>query len=148
MKRPPRPPKEPVINREMALGLIVVPIVDTIAILCVFAEGLALYPGNLAAAQTMAFIALCVSELLRAYTARSEHISIFSQGVFSNKWMQPAVASSLLLVLMTIYVPFLRPFFGTVYLGLSDWLVILPFVFMAPIAAEIVKIINRKIAKK
>jgi hypothetical protein len=62
--------------------------------------------------------------------------------------MQLAVGSSMFLVLITVYVPFFRPFFGTVYLGLSDWLVILPFVFMAPIAAEIVKIINRKIAKK
>jgi Ca2+-transporting ATPase len=112
--------------------------------LCVFAIGLSRYPGSLATAQTMTFAALCSSELLRAYTARSEHYSILSIGVFSNRWMQWAVGSSLFLVLITVYVPFLRPFFGTTFLGLNDWLIMLPFILMAPVAAEIVKVFLRK----
>jgi P-type Ca2+ transporter type 2C len=148
MKRPPRPTREPVINREMAAGLIAVPIVDTIAMLSVFAIGLSRYPDNLAAAQTMAFVTLCLSELLRAYTARSEHYSLFFIGFFSNRWMQWAVGSSLFLVVITVYVPFLRPFFGTVFLGVSDWLRMIPFILMAPAAAEIVKIFLRRCARK
>lgn len=148
MKRPPRPTKEPVINRDMAVGLITIPIVDTIALLSVFSIGLKLHPGNLSMAQTMAFVTLCCSELLRAYTARSEHYSVFSIGVFSNKWMQWAVVSSLVLVLITVYVPFLRPFFGTSFLGISEWIEILPFIFAAPVAAEVVKIVLRKMAQK
>jgi Ca2+-transporting ATPase len=148
MKQPPRPTKESVINREMAAGLSTVPIVDTIAMLSVFAIGLSRYAGNPVTAQTMTFVALCSSELLRAYTARSEHYSIFSIGVFSNRWMQWAVGSSLFLVLITIYVPFLRPFFGTSFLGLTDWLIMLPFIFAAPVAAEIVKIFLRRGAGK
>jgi Ca2+-transporting ATPase len=144
MERPPRPTKEPVINKEMAAGLSTVPIIDTIAMLFVFAIGLSRYPENLAAAQTMAFVALCCSELLRAYTARSEHHSIFSIGVLSNRWMQWAVGSSLFLVLITVYIPFLRPFFGTTFLSLTDWLIMLPFIFAAPVAAEIVKIFLRR----
>ena len=144
MKRPPRPTKEPVINKDMAAGLLSVPIVDTIAMLLVFAIGLLRYPSSPATAQTMAFVALCCSELLRAYTARSEHYSIFSVGVFSNRWMQWAVGSSLFLVLITVYVPFLRPFFSTTFLGVTDWLIMLPFILMAPIAAEIVKIFLRR----
>jgi Ca2+-transporting ATPase len=147
MERPPRPTKESVINKEMAVGLMIVPIIDTIAMLCVFAIGLSAYPGNLSVAQTMAFVTLCSSELLRAYTARSEHYSVFSVGVFSNKWMQWAVGSSLFLVLITVYVPFLRPFFGTSFLGLTDWIEMLPFIFAAPVAAEVVKIFVRKISK-
>lgn len=148
MERPPRPTKEPVINREMAAGLIAVPIVDTIAILSVFSIGLRLYPDSLATAQTMAFVTLCMSELLRAYTARSEHYSIFSIGIFSNRWMNWAVLSSMALVLIPIYVPFLRPFFGTRFLGLMDWVEMIPFMLMAPVAAELVKIYLRKTAKR
>ena len=144
MKRPPRPTKEPVINREMLTGLLTVPVVDTIAILVVFAIGLSRYPDNIAVGQTMAFTALCLSELLRAFTCRSEHYSIFSIGPLSNRWMLWAVGSSLFLVLITVYVPFLRPFFDTVPLGVSEWVVIIPFMFMAPIAAEIVKVFLRK----
>lgn len=144
MKRPPRPTKEPVINRGMSVGLVVVPIIDTIAILSVFSIGLERFPGNLAAAQTMAFITLCCSELLRVYAARSEHFSVFTIGLFSNRSMQWAVASSLFLVLITVYVPFVRTFFGTASLSISDWIVMVPFILMAPVAAEIVKVFLRK----
>jgi P-type Ca2+ transporter type 2C len=148
MKKPPRPTKEPIINKNMRIGLVIVPIVDTIAILTVFWIGLSRYPGHLEAAQTMAFVTLCLSELLRAYTSRSENYSIFSIGVFSNRWMQIAVASSLILVLITVYIPFFRTFFGTAFLGLNDWILMLPFMFMASIAAEITKIFVRRMTDK
>lgn len=144
MKRPPRPTKEPVINRDMATGLTVLPVIDMIAILSVFYIGLSRYPESIAAAQTMAFITLCCSELLRAYTARSEYYGVFSLGIFSNKWMQVAIMSSLALVLITVYLPFLRPFFGTVFLGFNDWMIMLPFILMAPVGAEILKIFLRR----
>ena len=146
MKRPPRPAKEPVINREMAAGLLIIPLVSAITILVVFSIGQSRHPENPAIAQTMAFVALCVSELLRAYTSRSEHHSVLSIGVFSNRWMNLAVLSSLLLILIPVYVPFLRPIFGTGFLGLTDWFDMLPFIFMSPAAAELVKIYLRKTA--
>ncbi|HYI88060.1 MAG TPA: HAD-IC family P-type ATPase [Burkholderiales bacterium] len=143
MSHPPRPPKEPVINRDMAIGIGVIALVDAIAILTVFYLGLQRYPGHLEAAQTIAFVTLCVSELVRAFTARSEYHSIFSIGVFSNRWMVWAVSASLLLVLMVVYVPFLQPFFDTVPLTLDDWLMMLPFFFASAIAMELLKLYFR-----
>ena len=81
----------------MAIGIGVVGVVDALAILAVFFIALDRYPGNLAAAQTIAFVTLCCSELVRAFTARSEYHSIFSIGVFSNRWMVWAVGISLAL---------------------------------------------------
>ena len=144
MKYPPRPPKEPVINRDMAIGIAVIAVVDTIAILMAFQLGLQRYPGSLEAAQTIAFVTLCSSELIRAYTARSEYSSVFAIGVFSNKWMNWAVMASFLLVLTVVYVPFLNPFFDTVPLTLDDWLLMLPFFFASPIAMELVKLYFRR----
>jgi Ca2+-transporting ATPase len=144
MKHQPRPPKEPVINRDMAVGISVIAVVDAIAILLAFYFGLQRYPGHLEAAQTIAFVTLCTSELLRAYTARSEYHSVFAIGVFSNKWMNWAVAASFLLVLAVVYVPFLRPFFDTVPLTLDDWLFMFPFFFASPIAMELVKVYFRQ----
>ena len=118
--------------------------VDAIAILSVFYLALQRYPGHLAAAQTIAFVTLCVSELLRAYTARSEYLNVFAVGVFSNKWMNWAVAASLLLVMVVVYVPFLQPIFDTVTLTLDDWLFMLPFFFASPIAMELVKLYLRR----
>ena len=144
MKHAPRPPKEPVINRDMAIGIGVVALVDAIAILFVFSLGLQRYPGHLEAAQTIAFVTLCISELVRAFTARSEYHSLFFIGVFSNRWMVWAVGASLLLVLMVVYVPFLQPFFDTVPLTLNDWLMMLPFFFASAIAMELLKVYFRR----
>jgi Ca2+-transporting ATPase len=144
MKHPPRPPKEPVINRDMAIGIGVIAVVDAIAILLAFWFGLQRYPGDLAAAQTIAFVTLCTSELIRAYTARSEYLSVFSIGVFSNKWMNLAVLCSFLLVLAVVYVPFLNPFFDTVPLTGDDWLFMLPFFFASPVAMELLKFYFRR----
>jgi Ca2+-transporting ATPase len=143
MKHPPRPPKEPVINRDMAIGIGVIALVDALAILTVFYLALQRYPTSLEAAQTIAFVTLCVSELVRAFTARSEYHSIFSIGVFSNRWMVWAVGASLLLVLLVVYVPFLQPFFDTVPLTLDDWLMMAPFFFASAIAMELLKLYFR-----
>jgi Ca2+-transporting ATPase len=144
MKRPPRPAREPVISSDMAIGIAVIAVVDAIAILTAFALGLQRYPGQLEAAQTIAFVTLCTSELVRAFTARSEYHSVLSVGVASNRWMVGAVAVSFALVLLVVYVPFLQPFFDTVPLGLDDWLLMLPFFFASATAMELVKLYFRR----
>jgi Ca2+-transporting ATPase len=148
MKRPPRPTREPVINREMLIGVIVQAIVMTAAVLASFGYGLSRYPDSLAGAQTVAFATLVISELLRAYTARSEHYSPFHIGVLGNKWMQYAVGSSLALLLAVIYVPFLQTFFGTLPLELGDWLVMTPLFLVSSVAAEVTKAVLRRRAER
>jgi Ca2+-transporting ATPase len=139
MDRPPRPVEEPVINRQMVWGIVVQTIAITAATLTAFIIGLHRFPDNLAAAQTMAFATLSISELFRAYTSRSERYSIFGIGVLSNKYMQWAVLASLVILLSIIYVPFLDPIFGTASLGLNEWLVMLPLMLIPSIAAELNK---------
>ena len=144
MKQPPRPPAEPLVNADMTIGISVVAVVDAIAILLMFYLGMGRYPGRIEAAQSMAFVTLSVSELVRAFTARSEYLSVFKIGIFSNRWMVGATAASFLLVLTVLYVPFLQPFFYTVNLSLDDWFFMLPFFFASPIAMELVKIFIRR----
>jgi len=84
--------------------------------------------------------------LLRAFTARSEYYSVLKVGLLSNRWMLWAVGSSLLLLLLVIYLPFLQPFFNTVSLQLRDWLVMAPLFLMASVAAEFTKAYLRRSA--
>jgi Ca2+-transporting ATPase len=144
MQQPPRPSNEPVINRDMAIGIGVIAVVDAVAILSVFYLALQRFPGHPEMAQTIAFVTLCCSELIRAYTARSEVLSVFAIGVFSNKWMNAAVLASLALVMVVVYVPLLQPFFDTVSLGPDDWLFMMPFFFASPVAMELVKLYLRR----
>jgi Ca2+-transporting ATPase len=144
MGRPPRPTKEPVINWEMQIGTVVQAVVMTVAVLLAYLWALQIYPQQPDRAQTIAFVTLCMSELFRAFTARSEHHGILSIGVFTNRWMVWAVLGSSVLVLSSVYVPFLQPFFDTTPLSLSDWMMMIPFILMASVAAEITKAYIRK----
>ncbi len=144
MDRPPRRPNEPVINREMTWRIGIQAIVDTVVVLTVFRIGLSWYPDNVAYAQTMAFATLALSELLRAYTARSERYSVFRIGLWGNRYMQYAVAASLVILLAIIYVPALDPIFNTTSLGPREWLVMLPFLLIPAVAAELTKIPFRR----
>ena len=143
MKEPPRSSTEPVINKDMAIGITIIGLVDAIAVLGVFSLALQRYPNSLATAQTIAFATLCCSELIRALTSRSEYHSIFTIGFFTNRWIIWAIGLSFIMVLMVVYVPFLRPFFDTVPLQFDDWLLMLPFCFASPAAMELLKFLFR-----
>jgi len=137
MERPPRPVREPIINRFMVVGIVVQTIAITAAVLTAYYVGLAWYPASPILAQTMAFVTLSTSELLRAYTARSERASLFQMGVFSNRVMQYAV------LLIAVYVPFLQEIFDTTPLGWEEWGVMLPLIFVPAIVAEVTKALVR-----
>jgi len=139
MERSPRPPSEPIINRLMQIGIVVQTIAITAITLTAFLIGRQMAPNQPQVYETMAFVALSFSELLRAYTARSELVSIFKIGVFSNRSMNWAVLSSLVLLLCVVYVPFLEPIFDTYPLGWEHWRYVLPLLFVPAIAAEVTK---------
>jgi Ca2+-transporting ATPase len=148
MSHPPRPASEPIINRFMQVGIVVQTLAITTVTLFAYFTGLRLYPGQPEFAETMAFVTLSFSELLRAYTARSEHYPVIKIGVFSNRWMNYAVLSSLALLLAVIYVPFLNPIFNTTPLGWNQWQLMLPLLFVPSLAAEFTKYIASWIERR
>ena len=139
MDQQPRPTKEPIINRLMLIGVIVQTIAITVTTLIAFAIGLRQQDPRYA--ETLAFATLVFSELIRAYTARSERTPILKAGVFTNKWMNWAVVGSSVLMLLVMYVPFLQTIFNTVPLGWAEWRLIIPLFLVPSIAAEAVKYI-------
>jgi Ca2+-transporting ATPase len=139
MKRPPRPPREPIINREMMWNTAVQAVAITATTLGAFVVAMRLYPDSLVAAQTIAFTTLVVSELFRAYTSRSERYPLLRLGLFSNMYMVGATLSSFLLMAAVIYLPIFEPIFYTHNLSLQDWLLILPLTLIPSIVAEIGK---------
>ncbi|MGD2104941.1 MAG: cation-translocating P-type ATPase [Anaerolineae bacterium] len=143
MDRPPRPVHEPIINRLMTIGISVQTVAITAVVLGAFYIGRMWDPSSPLLAESMAFVTLSASELVRAYTARSERASLFRLGVFSNKYMQYAVLVSIALLMAVIYVPFLQPIFNTVALGTREWALILPLLLLPSIAAEITKAVIR-----
>jgi len=92
----------------------------------------------------MAFVTLSISELFRAYTARSEFYPLLKIGIFRNKLMNWAVLGSMTLILVVLYVPFFQPIFNTAPLGIAQWLEILPLVLIPSVAAELTKLVISK----
>ncbi len=148
MERPPRPPEEPVINREMISGVVVQTIAIAGTVLLAYWRGvnhfsLEMDTDPVLTGQTMAFVTLVLSELARAYTARSERYPLLKMGVFSNKYMQYAIGFSVALLLVVVYVPGLQEIFNTIPLEWDEWLEMLPLIFIPSIAAEVQKWISR-----
>ena len=162
MDRKPRPPTEPIINRTMRTGIVIQTIAQTGVVLTAFLVGLFWHLGvgvtipagtnpilyllqydwrgvDVQTAETMAFVTLSLCELFRAYTVRSEKVSIFKLGVFSNKFMQYAVALSVFLMLLVVSVSFLQPIFNTHTPDLREWGVILGLALVPAVAEEIYK---------
>jgi P-type Ca2+ transporter type 2C len=167
MDQKPRSKSEPIVNRSMGIGIVIQTIVQTGAVLGAFVTGLvwhleagSIIPSGMNAlsfilahdwrgldvqsAETMAFVTLSLAELFRAYTVRSERASLFTIGIFSNKYMQYAVGFSIALLLVVCSVPFLQPIFNTHFLTGREWGVVLGLALMPAVAEEITKIFLRR----
>jgi Ca2+-transporting ATPase len=124
MTQPPRDPRSRVITRRMWVDMIFVGIIMAIGTLAVMDAslpgGLIVGSGTLAYAQTMAFTTLVFFQLFHVLNARSETRSAFS-GLFRNPWLWLAIAVSVLLQILVVYIPLLQQAFRTVPLALNDW---------------------------
>ena len=87
---------------------------------------------------------LSLCELFRAYTVRSERTSLFRIGIFSNKWMQFAVGSSIILLLLVCTVPFLQEIFNTHFMSLPEWVSVITLATVPAISEEITKLFLRR----
>jgi len=148
MNRKPRPKNEPIINRFMQMGILIQTIAITGVTLAAYFLGLKVQPNHPEYAEAMAFVTLSLSELVRAYTARSEYYPLLKIGIFTNRNMNLAFLFSAALIFAVIYIPFFNPIFNTVPLGWAEWEVLLPLLLVPSLAAEAVKLIHQKLQKK
>ncbi|MBE0636054.1 cation-translocating P-type ATPase, partial [Candidatus Bipolaricaulota bacterium] len=141
MERPPRPPNEPIIDRRMLRGFLIQSTALAGSILGIFMMARRGVWAPLAG--TMAFTALVLAELFRAYSVRSEDIPVLRLGWRSNRWMQVAVLTSAALLLLVLYVPPLPSMFEVHRLNAGAWVLILPFALIPMLATEMRKVIQR-----
>jgi len=125
MSAPPRPRRERVVTPTMWAWIVFVGAVTAAGTLLVLDAslpgGLIEGAGTMRYGQTMAFTTLVFFSLFTVFNARSDERSAF-RGLFSNPWLWAAIALSVLLQVLVVYVPFLQVAFGTTSLSWQDWL--------------------------
>jgi len=160
MDQGPRPLSEPILEKLMITGIVIQTILETGITLAVYIIGLQWNVGsadgtndNLSddeitdgtrRAQTMVIYVIVFLELLRAYTSRSLRSSVFTMGLFSNKYMQYAVGFSVVFTLFVGNVPGLMDIFSMSYLGGREWGLVIGLTPVCAIADEITKWVYRR----
>ena len=110
MQRPPRPPNESVFAHGMWQHILWIGLL--MGALSLLTEAWVRHNGN-THWQTMVFTVLTLSQLGHVLAIRSEHESIFTQNIFSNKPLIMAVGLTFTLQMAVIYVPWLNLVFKT-----------------------------------
>jgi Ca2+-transporting ATPase len=95
-------------------------------------------------ARTVGFIVLAFCQDFHSYNCRSQTVSLFKLGVFSNKKLIGATAVSILLNISAIYVPFFQNVLKTEPLSAAELFIVILSASMPLWAVEAVKLVNRK----
>ncbi|MCP4171488.1 MAG: HAD-IC family P-type ATPase [Fuerstiella sp.] len=140
MRRPPRDPSIPILDRK-AIGMIVgLGAYVGIATLWLFQHVLDTGGASSAAlAQTMAFNGIIVIEWFNVMNFRTLRTPVTVVGLLTNRWMLVAIALTAILQICALYVPFLQNALHTVPLNLPQWGLIAVVALPIFVACELIK---------
>jgi Ca2+-transporting ATPase len=155
MSRPPRPPGEGVFPLPVLVMMAVVTAYLTLVLIPLFHH---YYQGYLAIggdselslirAQTMVFVVIVLAELVNAFNCRSEYYSLFTVGLFANRFLVIAVVISLAMILLVVEWPPLARLFHTTPLGWQEWLFAAFLALLLIPAVELAKWLLRRRAHR
>jgi Ca2+-transporting ATPase len=138
MRRLPIDPKTPIMTRDIVLRIL---FVGTLLVTGVF--GLFMYEKNngatLEQSRTVAVNVLVFGELFYLFNCRSLTRSMFSLGIFSNKWILFGVSVMIILQVLFTYLPIMNLFFHSAPIDIYSWMRILLVGFLLYISVGIEK---------
>lgn len=122
MRRSPRNPRTGIFTRPVITLMLAGGVWSALANLGLFSW--ALNSGHSSTeAMTMTFVSLVLIQFVAAYNFRSDRLSVMHRP-FANRWLNMAVLWEVVLLVLVIYLPILQSPFGTVSLGMWDWLLV------------------------
>lgn len=92
---------------------------------------------------TLSLTVLVVIEMFNSLNATSENLSLFTVGLFANKWLLKAIGLSMFLHCLVLYLPFLNKLFSVVPLSFKDWILVIAFSLPVILIEEVLKLYNR-----
>ena len=152
MQRPPRNPKDGIFAGGVGFDVAYQGLFVTILTMAAFFIGERMQNGawaivNSTDGTTMAFLTMSMAEIFHSFNMRSQRQSLFTMKC-QNLYLWGAAALSLVLTLVVLYVPFLRNAFSFEHISFLEYGIALGLAFMIIPMVEIVKAIQRAIAKR
>ncbi|NLW88331.1 MAG: cation-translocating P-type ATPase [Clostridiaceae bacterium] len=148
MKQPPRRKSESIVNRNMRVSIFVQSFAIFLAVFSAFMIGMNFFFADsttrLESARTMAFATLIIAELFRAYSSRSERVSVFKLGFFSNKAMNAAVLFSAVMLIAVVYIPGVNQVFDNRPLPWFAWIPVIVLAVIPFLAGELFKVLRSR----
>ena len=120
MDRRPRRPETPVLTRALGFRIGLVSLMLLLSAFGLF-EWTLLHGRSLETARTVAVNMFVFGELFYLLNCRSLRYSMFTLGVFSNRWLVLGVAVMILLQVMFTYAPAMNHLFGTAPMDTTEW---------------------------
>ncbi len=139
MRRKPRPPKQPFMDRSMLTGIFA-------GAAGLFAAVAAAYlitwsrTGSLPTAQTMAFVTWLLGHALLALNMRSERAPLFRVGMFTNRLMWVWIAAVSVAAAAFVGLPFMREALKVTALSSGQWALAVGLALVGSFWQELVKV--------
>jgi magnesium-transporting ATPase (P-type) len=92
----------------------------------------------------MTFLGMIFGQIGTAFAVRTQRESLWSVGVFSNRYLLLAIAAELALAAVFVYAPPFQALLGTAALPGSDLVLLLPYPFIVWGADELRRFIMRR----
>ncbi|MBA4369949.1 MAG: ATPase, partial [Coriobacteriaceae bacterium] len=143
MDRAPRGPEESILTPDRQMQILVQGALMTLAGLIIYFGAGRLFPvDGPEHAQTMLFTAMVLVQGLHAFSFLSASKTVFSRESLRNGWLIGGFGVSLVLQAAVIYLPPLRRLFGTVPLGVHDWIAVVAAVLVPVVAIDALKVLG------
>ncbi|MBT0664608.1 cation-translocating P-type ATPase [Geobacter pelophilus] len=144
MRQPPIPRNEGIFSCGRGRWIILNGLVLGITGLCLQKYGIATgLPW-----QSMVFTYLILSRMAMALQVRSRHESLLKIGIFSNKPLIAAIAATVMLQLVVIYLPFMQEIFRTEALDWRALAAVLAGATLILVTGELAKLVQRWLHKE
>jgi len=137
-KRPPRDPKEGVLNRTLIIRVAILGLIIAAISLGVFLYQL-MVGIPLEHARTIALTTIVFAQFFNVFNARSERISVFRQNPLENRFLFFSILAAFTAQMIFLYLPAMRTVFRNTALSLNELLVALAIASPVLLGSEIHK---------
>lgn len=91
---------------------------------------------------TMAFLVLCLSQIVHALNQHSITLSIFSKKHPKNRYLYFAMFTSFVILMFVVFIPPIANFFSLVSLSFNEWVIVILLSLVPLVVLEIFKFVR------